>query len=61
LPLLRRHSKFGGTYRLHNVKSISDKDMIYHKPLNAFTSIDFDQNKVKIIEILQFLQFIKIF
>ncbi|XP_065348706.1 protein timeless homolog [Cloeon dipterum] len=50
MKLLRgsRHSKFGGTYCLKNVKSISERDMIYHKPLNAFTSIDFDHNKTKV-------------
>ncbi|XP_064594960.1 protein timeless homolog [Liolophura sinensis] len=40
-----RHSRFGGTFVMKNMKSISDKDMIYHKPLGDTNNISFDQNK----------------
>ncbi|XP_033610217.1 protein timeless homolog [Cryptotermes secundus] len=42
-----RHSRFGGTYVLRDMKSISDSDIIYHKPLNTLDSLDFDQDKTK--------------
>jgi timeless len=41
-----RHSRFGGTYVLKDMKSVSDNDIIYHKPLNKLDSLDFDQDKV---------------
>jgi hypothetical protein len=31
---------------LKDMKSISDSDIIYHKPLNTLESLDFDQDKV---------------
>ncbi|XP_069688768.1 protein timeless homolog [Periplaneta americana] len=42
-----RHSRFGGTYVLKDMKSISDNDLIYHKPLNKLDSLDFDHDKVR--------------
>ncbi|KAJ9574818.1 hypothetical protein L9F63_008017, partial [Diploptera punctata] len=42
-----RHSRFGGTYVLKDMKSVSDNDLIYHKPLNKLDSLDFDHDKVK--------------
>ncbi|XP_063230357.1 protein timeless homolog isoform X2 [Bacillus rossius redtenbacheri] len=40
-----RHSRFGGTFVLKDVKSISDQDLIYHKPLNKLESLNFDLEK----------------
>ena len=40
-----RHSRFGGTFTVTNVKSISEKPLIYHKPLSNVNNINFDQNK----------------
>ena len=40
-----RHSRFGGSYTLTNMKSISENPLIYHKPLSTLTNINFDENK----------------
>ena len=32
---------------LKDMKSVSDNDIIYHKPLNKVDSLDFDQDKVR--------------
>ena len=42
--VVSRHSRFGGTYVLKNVKSITDKDMIVQKPVNV-DQINFDKEK----------------
>lgn len=42
-----RHSRFGGTYTIRNVKSISNRDIICHQNLNKAVSIDFDSDKTK--------------
>ena len=41
-----RHSRFGGTYVLSNVKSISDRDLIVHKAVNKIDDMSFDNKKV---------------
>ncbi|CAH0725288.1 unnamed protein product, partial [Brenthis ino] len=40
-----RHSRFGGTYVIQNMKSISDNDIICLKPLNNISSLDFNGSK----------------
>lgn len=40
-----RHSRFGGTYILQNVKSISDKDIICHQSIQRAFTMDFDRDK----------------
>jgi len=40
-----RHSRFGGTFVVKNVKSITDRDMIIQKPLSDLQDLDFDKNK----------------
>ena len=40
-----RHSRFGGTFVVHNMKSISDKEVIYHKPLKDVNEMTFDTTK----------------
>ncbi|RXG71731.1 Protein timeless-like protein [Armadillidium vulgare] len=40
-----RHSRFGGTYYIMNMKSISDRDMIAHKHVTDIESLSFDQSK----------------
>ena len=40
-----RHSRFGGTYVVKNMKSITDRDMIVQKPLNKVADFNFDKTK----------------
>jgi len=40
-----RHSRFGGSFVLQNVKSISDRNLIINKPLQGIESVDFDDKK----------------
>lgn len=40
-----RHSRFGGTYILQNVKSISDNDIICHQSIQRAFAMDFDRDK----------------
>ena len=41
-----RHSRFGGTYVLKNVSSISDSNkLIWHNPLQSVNRLDFDREK----------------
>ena len=40
-----RHSRFGGSFTVTNVKSISERPLIYHKPLSSVNNINFDENK----------------
>lgn len=42
-----RHSRFGGTYVMKNMKSISDNDIICHKSLKSAVNMDFDTEKLK--------------
>ncbi|XP_049842526.1 protein timeless homolog [Schistocerca gregaria] len=43
-----RHSRFGGTFVLKDFKSISDRNLIYHKPLNKLDDLSFDHEKHKV-------------
>lgn len=40
-----RHSRFGGSYYVQNMKSISDRDLISHQPLTDIKSLNFDRAK----------------
>ncbi|XP_042877504.1 protein timeless homolog [Penaeus japonicus] len=40
-----RHSRFGGTYYVQNMKSISDRDIISHQPVSDIRSLNFDKAK----------------
>ena len=40
-----RHSRFGGTYVLKDVKSISERALIVQKPLTTVNQINFDKEK----------------
>ncbi|KAL8620146.1 hypothetical protein ACOMHN_048090 [Nucella lapillus] len=40
-----RHSKFGGTYVMMNTKSLSDRELIYHRPLPQADNFTLDSNK----------------
>lgn len=42
-----RHSRFGGTFVMQNMKSVSDRDIICHKPLDRAVAMDFDRDKNK--------------
>lgn len=42
-----RHSRFGGTFVVKSMKSISDNDLIYHKPLSKLDALNFDVDKTK--------------
>lgn len=46
-PPTGRHSRFGGTYIMQNMKSVSDRDIICHKPLDRVVAMDFDRDKNK--------------
>jgi timeless len=43
-----RHSRFGGTYVYRNVKSISERDLICHRPLERVVSNDLSCDKKKV-------------
>lgn len=40
-----RHSRFGGTYVVQNMKSISENEIICLKPLNKISNLDFSGSK----------------
>lgn len=40
-----RHSRFGGTFVVRNVKSITDRELIVQKPLQNLGQINFDEKK----------------
>ncbi|XP_060068073.1 protein timeless homolog [Ylistrum balloti] len=40
-----RHSRFGGTYVVKNMKSISERDVIFHKAQHDVSNLTFDVNK----------------
>ena len=40
-----RHSRFGGTYTISNMASISEKKIISHRPLQNLNSLNFDRDK----------------
>ncbi|GAB1598843.1 protein timeless homolog [Argonauta hians] len=40
-----RHSRFGGTFVLKNMKSITDRDVIYHRSVDKASQYSFDINK----------------
>lgn len=42
-----RHSRFGGTFVVRNLKSISDNDTICHQSLQKAVTLDFDREKKK--------------
>lgn len=46
-PQSARHSRFGGTFVMRNMKSVSDQDMILHQALDKAVKMDFDKEKVK--------------
>ncbi|XP_065094550.1 protein timeless homolog [Ochlerotatus camptorhynchus] len=43
-----RHSRFGGTYVMQNVKSISDNDLICHQSLQKALQMEFDTDKQRV-------------
>lgn len=43
-----RHSRFGGTYVMQNVKSISDNDLICHQSLQKALQMEFDTDKKRV-------------
>lgn len=46
-PQAGRHSRFGGTFVMRNMKSVSDQDIILHKALDKAVKMDFDKEKAK--------------
>lgn len=42
-----RHSRFGGTYIIRNIKSVSNRDVICHQSLEQAVVMDFDRDKDK--------------
>lgn len=43
-----RHSRFGGTYVMQNMKSISDNDLICHQSLQKALKLEFDTDKAPV-------------
>lgn len=43
-----RHSRFGGTYVVQNMKSISDNDLICHQSLQKALKLEFDTDKAPV-------------
>lgn len=43
-----RHSKFGGSYVVKNMKAIGENEMIIHKPLQKMEDLDFSLSKVTV-------------
>lgn len=43
-----RHSRFGGTYVIQNMKSISDNDLICHQSLQKALQMEFDTDKKRV-------------
>ena len=43
--MVSRHSRFGGTYVVKNMKSITDRDLIIQKPLSNVNDVNFDKTK----------------
>ncbi|KAF9414109.1 hypothetical protein HW555_007868 [Spodoptera exigua] len=44
---IRMHSRFGGTYVVQNMKSLSDNEIICLKPLNKISNLDFNAGSKK--------------
>lgn len=44
-PNQTRHSRFGGTFVLRNLKTFSGRDIICHHPLKRAEDYDFDKGK----------------
>ncbi|XP_045117033.1 protein timeless homolog [Portunus trituberculatus] len=40
-----RHSRFGGTYVVRQMKGVSDQDLIVHRPLANVSELSFDRHK----------------
>lgn len=47
IKIFSRHSRFGGTFVVKSMKSISENELIYHKPLSKLDSFNFDVDKTK--------------
>ncbi|KAI4503294.1 hypothetical protein M0802_001516 [Mischocyttarus mexicanus] len=43
-----RHSRFGGTYVVQNMKAIGDNQMLCHKPYEKVESLEFNSQKTKV-------------
>ncbi|KAL2733618.1 protein timeless isoform X1 [Vespula maculifrons] len=43
-----RHSRFGGTYVLQNMKAIGDNQMLCHKPYEKVEAVEFNSQKTKV-------------
>ncbi|KAK9294394.1 hypothetical protein QLX08_010973 [Tetragonisca angustula] len=43
-----RHSHFGGTYIVQNMKAIGDNQLLCHKPYQKIEALDFGQDKKKV-------------
>jgi timeless len=44
-----RHSRFGGTYVVQNMKAIGDNEMLCHKPYQKIEDLNFSVTKVRMI------------
>ena len=44
--IIFRHSHFGGTYVVQNMKAIGENQLLCHKPYQKIEALDFGQDKV---------------
>lgn len=44
--IMFRHSHFGGTYIVQNMKAIGENQLLCHKPYQKIEALDFGQDKV---------------
>lgn len=47
--LCLRHSRFGGTFVVENMKAIGDNQMICHKPFQKVEALELARDKVSFI------------
>lgn len=55
-PPPARHSRFGGTFVMQNLKSVSDNDLICHQPLDRAIAMDFDREKKRVKRSFRFVK-----
>lgn len=56
-----RHSRFGGTYVVENMKAIGENQLICHKPFETIEALEFSRNKVCISSFIKYYKTIAIF
>lgn len=52
-----RHSHFGGTYVVQNMKAIGENQLLCHKPYQKIEALNFGQDKVITAAVIDMKQF----